>query len=684
MLLKDLKISSTGSLISGLIFMLSGYLLSVHSLLSCFLSVIWTPLIMMYFRRALIHPGFKNEILVAIFTTISFFGGGIEIVYGNFFVLLFMVIFSTSLYSLSPSRDYQREDRWTIVCPGLRSLFIVSIIFLFLSAVQLLPFLELFHHSIRKGGITYQEATIWSFAPKDILLFFLPDVYGYFLDMKKYWSTQCWLKTLYTGGLPFILGSVFFLFGKGRRLFLALMLFSLFLSLGQYNPLYSFIFKYLPLFNGIRYPVKFFYIFIMCLAIISGLGFQRLMEFSSQVKTKRFKNILIISAFTAGLFLLFLVLGHREVEHFLKSRKIDFPDFNYISVNLHNVKRFLFYLTLFFLLIRIGHDVKWKGWVKVLLILFLIADLFGNMGFYGKEKTLDYFQKTRILEIISSDPGHFRTFSTGKTISMDTPILIGPAHTFNIFKEKYLPSLSMLHRQHNIWGLDVVRLKRVDDLYKSLTGAPSISATNLIDLYGAKYVISVKTIEDPHFELIYSRLEGLQGKKEDLLKENTIKLYRNKNHLPRWWLVKEFKIRESNAILSQIDSKDFNPKMEVLLEEEPKLNPSATHFAKGGRGELVEFISESNNRLCFFVKATENNILVLNDTYFPGWKVFVNGKEGKILRANYNFRAVPLSAGTQKVEFLYEPLSFKVGAIITFLGIIGCLVIGLVSRHRRI
>ena len=29
--------------------------------------------------------------------------------------------------------------------------------------------------------------------------------------MKKYWITQCWFKTLYTGGLPFILSLIFFL-----------------------------------------------------------------------------------------------------------------------------------------------------------------------------------------------------------------------------------------------------------------------------------------------------------------------------------------------------------------------------------------------------------------------------------------------------------------------------------------
>ena len=34
---------------------------------------------------------------------------------------------------------------------------------------------------------------------------------------------------------------------------------------------------------------------------------------------------------------------------------------------------------------------------------------------------------------------------------------------------------------------------------------------------------------DPRFELIYSKLEGLSGERKDLLKENTIKLYKTRN-----------------------------------------------------------------------------------------------------------------------------------------------------------
>ncbi len=770
LLLKDLRVNTTGSLISGLIFMLSGYLLSVHSLLTTLLSCVWTPLIMMFFRRAINGQGFKNEMVTALLITLSFLGGGVEIVYGNFFVLLIMVLFSSLPYAnvggqkffnldrhsgLDPESsiskldsrfrgndgigtefvgDKPRRYKFVLSVPiywgRIRSLLIVSILFLFLSAIQLFPFIELFHHSIRGNGISYQEATTWSFAPKDILLFFLPDAYGYFLDVKRYWTTQCWLKTLYTGGLPFILSVIFFLLprppkdvgepsarlpddsategcpykmcysGSDRKLYLALMVFSLFLSLGHYNPLYPFVFRYVPIFNGIRYPVKFLYIFVLVVSIIAGLGLQTLMGASKNGDHRKLKRILIVFSLTSGLLLLCLVLGNKEVEHFAKLKGIDFPEFNHLPVNLHHAKRFLFYLTLFFLLLRVGYEVKWKGWAKVLLVLFLVTDLFGNMGFYGKEKTSDYFRKTRILEMISQDHGHFRVFSTSKTISLDTPILAANASPADIFKEKHLPSMNLPYRLNNIWGIDVIRVKRVDDLYRAFTGASSISATHLIDLYGVKYVISVTPLQqDPRFELIYARLEGLEGKREDLLKENTVKLYKNRRPVLRGWLVKDFKVMDSEGMLLRMISDDFKPGREVLLEEEPKwVNASSVHFTaptppfvKGGERGItkkglagnVEFTSERNNRLQLVVKTTKDSVLVLNDTYYPGWKAFVDGKETKIYRADYTFRAVLLSAGKHKVEFVYDPLSFRLGAGVTLFGIIGCIVIGLSTRRRR-
>ena len=261
--------------------------------------------------------------------------------------------------------------------------------------------------------------------------------------------------------------------------------------------------------------------------------------------------------------------------------------------------------------------------------------------------------------------------------------------------------MNLLFQLRAIWGIDVIRIKRVDDLYKAFTNTPSISATHLIDLYGVKYITSVTPIEDKNkFELIYARLENLQGNREYLLKENTIKLYKNHSPLPRAWLVKDYKVMDSNAMLARMTNKDFRPDREVLLEEKPKwANLPIPPLQKGGEGGInkgrvsgrepysrlpqkVQFVSENNNRLALQAEVVEDSLLVLSDTYYPGWKVFVNGERVKIYRADYAFRAIPLSPGTHRIEFIYDPLSFKLGALFTILGIIGCAAIYLSKKNR--
>jgi uncharacterized membrane protein YfhO len=83
------------------------------------------------------------------------------------------------------------------------------------------------------------------------------------------------------------------------------------------------------------------------------------------------------------------------------------------------------------------------------------------------------------------------------------------------------------------------------------------------------------------------------------------------------------------------------------------------------------------------VTAEENSLLVLSDTYYPGWKAFVDGKGTNIYRADYTFRAVPLNAGTHRVRFVYDPMSFKLGAGVTILGILGCIGMGWIGRRRE-
>ncbi len=71
--------------------------------------------------------------------------------------------------------------------------------------------------------------------------------------------------------------------------------------------------------------------------------------------------------------------------------------------------------------------------------------------------------------------------------------------------------------------------------------------------------------------------------------------------------------------------------------------------------ELVEIATESG----------EPGLLVLADTWHPGWRVSVDGTEARLLRANGWMRAVAVPAGQHSVCFTYDASDFSTGLLIS-------------------
>ena len=74
-------------------------------------------------------------------------------------------------------------------------------------------------------------------------------------------------------------------------------------------------------------------------------------------------------------------------------------------------------------------------------------------------------------------------------------------------------------------------------------------------------------------------------------------------------------------------------------------------------------------------------ILVLSDTYYPGWKSYIDGIAVPILRANHVFRAVVVPAGAEQVVFSYQPDSFRNGMLISATTALLCLALVLGCRR---
>ena len=76
-------------------------------------------------------------------------------------------------------------------------------------------------------------------------------------------------------------------------------------------------------------------------------------------------------------------------------------------------------------------------------------------------------------------------------------------------------------------------------------------------------------------------------------------------------------------------------------------------------------------------------ILVLSESWFPGWVASVDGAPTEILHADYVLRGVALGAGSHRVRFEYRPRSVTIGAGLTLLGVGGVLALVFSDRRAR-
>jgi uncharacterized membrane protein YfhO len=74
-------------------------------------------------------------------------------------------------------------------------------------------------------------------------------------------------------------------------------------------------------------------------------------------------------------------------------------------------------------------------------------------------------------------------------------------------------------------------------------------------------------------------------------------------------------------------------------------------------------------------------VVVFRDAYFPGWRVFVDGRQGTVCRVDGMFLGAIVDAGRHRVEFRYVPPGWP--AVLAAEGIGLVVVVGLLACPRR-
>ncbi len=199
--------------------------------------------------------------------------------------------------------------------------------------------------------------------------------------------------------------------------------------------------------------------------------------------------------------------------------------------------------------------------------------------------------------------------------------------------------------------------------------------TAVADLLNIKYILVPDTITLTNHHLLF--VQQAQG----------VRLYRNDQCLPRLQFVPgwPWTCEPREEELAGMSAPTFDPRKIVFIETDP---PESFHSQRTEPGisptpATVRMEQYTPRRVRAHVRCSQPGVVLLADTFYLGWYATVDGTHVPIYRANYAMRAVFVDAGDHEIEFYYAPLSFRLGAAISGVTIVGCALAGLWPGMRR-
>ncbi|MEW5819421.1 MAG: YfhO family protein, partial [Cyanobacteriota bacterium] len=284
---KDLTENKYISIFAGVSFPLSGYCVSLNCNLEYLSAIIWLPAVFWSYYRVINTEKTIYLFLTALFLSMLIFGGEPMAFY---YLLGFICLHC--LFQLKDKKQLLKEAVLIIIiCLGS----------LIISSVQLLPALEFASLSNRSGGLSFAEATIWSFNPLRLIEFILPFFYGHNFPYPRYWGTFLqagtfnvpWAESVYIGVVPFFLALFSLYFSKTKEKFywVSVILISLFLSFGCFTPIYKLLFNIIPMLSSFRYPEKIIIFATFGLIVLASLT---LLDLFNNQEHKFPKYVLIV------------------------------------------------------------------------------------------------------------------------------------------------------------------------------------------------------------------------------------------------------------------------------------------------------------------------------------------------------------------------------------------------------
>ncbi len=197
-------------------------------------------------------------------------------------------------------------------------------------------------------------------------------------------------------------------------------------------------------------------------------------------------------------------------------------------------------------------------------------------------------------------------------------------------------------------------------------------AKKVIDLSGIGYLVSVKPIQSTDLQLLTTAT----------YEQNTLYFYRNLTPSPRVYFAEN--IFQANTL----------EKIKLLFEKENTFTPGTSAIINAFSDSntpsphTIEMVESTDQSLTLRVHTEGDGVLIVSDTYYPGWRATIDNVPTTIYQANINQRAVKIPKGNSIIKFTYTPSSVYYGIRISFISFLSCIALTVITslktRERKI
>ncbi len=639
------------ALIGAILFTFGGYTVSLTNLLNHFQTAVWLPWVLLLGERSLRSKSWRDPLLLTLVLLVQFLAGSPE-----------MYVMSLGLFLLDGWRVKRSDGNITYL--QLLALFLTTnSLVLGLAMVQILPTLELLLQSARFEILPYASVTSWSLHPLGLInLFFLDKEIDLSLltGLRLFFNPKApWIISTYIGAIA-LPGILFWLFNSSARervIILGVIVSTLILAMGRYTPVFPLLYEYLPLINLFRFPEKFLFLTnaLLLYVVLRGLFY----FFRSNGSPLKGSLIALLAPLTIWLLLyLFSRVEWESLVQLVNQVGITTPRMTHVLessavILVYLERQVALYLGLFLILFLWKRGQLRTGLCQTLLVGLVFFDLASAHRPYQFLLEPDFvYGNNRVVSRIDPEPSRLFYITSLSYLHPSTYILGKRpfAEKVSAVHESLVPNTGIYHGFDYLQEIDAMARRPYDLFITTANKLPPERLYRLLGVMNVKYLNSAEDLPSGGITL------------ERHFPEFPSWLYRLNRTVPRTYIVpKAIGEKDPVKILDRLSSAEYDPLKQVILEEPLPIVPDENFHSQ------AKIVRYKNHHVTIQAALSSPGVLVLADSFYPGWKVFVDGEEREVLRANYFFRGVFLSPGDHQVVFRYEPASFYYGAVISLL-----------------